>query len=100
MHVTVDIKDHIALVTMDRPPVNAIEITMGVELRDAFDAFGDNRDVRVAILTAAGDRAFMAGVDLQTGRHKATEPPSYQIDPVRWPRDAMLAITDCAGPVT
>ncbi len=99
MFVTVEIEDHVAVVTMDRPPVNAIEITMGVELRDAFDGFNDNRDVRVAILTAAGDRAFMAGVDLQTVGHKPVEPPSYQIDPVRWPRDAMWAITDCAVPV-
>ncbi len=99
MHVSVDIEDHIAVVTMDRPPVNAIEIGMGVELRDVFTSFADNRDVRVAILTAAGDRAFMAGVDLQTVGHRPAEPPSYQIDPVRWPRDAMWAITDCAVPV-
>jgi enoyl-CoA hydratase/carnithine racemase len=99
MHVSVEIEDHIAVVTMDRPPVNAIEITMGVELRDVFTSFADDRDVRVAILTAAGDRAFMAGVDLKSVGHRPAEPPTYQIDPVRWPRDAMWAITDCAVPV-
>ena len=99
MYVNIEIQHHIAVVTMDRPPVNAIEIVMGVELRDAFNSFTENRDVRVAILTAAGDRAFVAGVDLQTVGNKPSEPPSYQVDPVRWPRDAMWAITDCAVPV-
>ena len=37
-----------------------------VEIADAFTALGDDRDVRVAIFTAAGDRAFMAGVDLRS----------------------------------
>lgn len=99
MHVTVDIEDHIATVTIDRPPVNAIEITMGMELRDAFRSFTENRDVRVAILTAAGDRAFMAGVDLKSVGQVPPELASYQIDPARWPRDAMWAITECPVPV-
>jgi len=99
MHVTVDIADHIAVVTIDRPPVNAIEITMGIELRDAFRGFSEDRDVRVAILTAAGDRAFVAGVDLESLGQRPTEPASYQIDPARWPRDTMWAITECAVPV-
>ena len=99
MYVTVDIEDHIAVVTMDRPPVNAIEITMAVELRRR----GPTRSATIAmsafaILTAAGDRAFMAGVDLQTVGHKPTRTADSRIDPVRWPRDAMWAITDCAVP--
>lgn len=99
MYVNVDIDDHIAVVTIDRPPVNAVDIAMGIELRDAFRSFTENRDVRVAILTAAGDRAFMAGVDLKSLGQRPTEPPSYQIDPARWPRDTMWAITECAVPV-
>ena len=100
--ITVDVTDHIATVTLDRPPVNAIDTTTMFEIRDAFAAIGDGRDVRVAIFTAAGDRAFMAGVDLKTvGRRDRNEavPPRYVTDPTAAARDAMWAIVDCAVPV-
>jgi enoyl-CoA hydratase len=54
------------------------------------------------VFTAAGDRAFMAGVDLQSvgSRDRGDEvPASLVTDPARMARDAMWAITDCAVPV-
>jgi enoyl-CoA hydratase len=99
--ISVEIAEHIATVTLDRPPVNAVDNASYVEIRDAFTSFADNRDVRVAIFTAAGDRAFMAGVDLRTYGQPANEQPpaSLVVDPARPARDAMWAITDCAVPV-
>jgi enoyl-CoA hydratase len=73
-----------------------------VEIRDAFTALSDDRDVRVAVFTAAGDRAFIAGVDLRSygERSRGPEVPAvYVTDPARVARDAMWAITDCAVPV-
>jgi enoyl-CoA hydratase len=96
----VDISEQIATVTIDRPPVNAIDNTTYRELIEVFRSFADDRDVRVAILTAAGDRAFIAGVDLKSYGKAAAEPPaSLVVDPARPARDAMWAITDCAVPV-
>jgi enoyl-CoA hydratase len=98
--VSVEISDHIATVTLDRPPVNAVDNATFVEFRDAFTSFNENRDVRVAIFTAVGERAFMAGVDLRTVGEPAGEPrASVVLDPARPARDAMWAITDCAVPV-
>jgi enoyl-CoA hydratase len=98
--ITVEIVDHVATVTLDRPPVNAVHNGTFAELRDAFTAFNEDRDVRVAIFTAAGDRAFMAGIDLRAvGAFEGEPPPSLVIDPPRAARDAMWAITDCAVPV-
>ncbi|MGH8977713.1 MAG: enoyl-CoA hydratase-related protein [Acidimicrobiia bacterium] len=98
--ISVEISGHIATVTLDRPPVNAVDNATFVELRDAFTSFAENRDVRVAIFTAVGDRAFMAGVDLRTVGEPAGEPSaSFVLDPARPARDAMWAITDCAVPV-
>jgi enoyl-CoA hydratase len=98
----VDVDDHIATVTLDRPPVNAVDTGTFAEIIDVFSGFNDDRSVRVAIFTAAGDRAFMAGVDLQSigprERHGDT-PASLVTDPARMARDAMWAITDCAVPV-
>jgi enoyl-CoA hydratase len=56
----------------------------------------------VAILTAAGDRAFMAGIDLRDpdgGFDAAMAAPELAIEPARAARDAMWSITDCAVPV-
>ena len=62
----VEVTDHVATVTLDRPPVNAIDNATYAEIAEVFTSFRDNRDVRVAIFTAAGDRAFIAGIDLKT----------------------------------
>ena len=100
--VTVTIANHVATVTLDRPPVNAIDRATMAEIRDTFRAFDDDREVRVAIFTAAGDRAFMAGVDLDTvgpAGNGDGVPARYVTDPSRLARDAMWAITDCAVPV-
>jgi enoyl-CoA hydratase len=98
--ISVQLEDHVATVTLDRPPVNAVTRATFDEIRDAFRSFDDDRDVRVAIFTAAGDRAFMAGVDLRSVGERAGEPPATRVtDPARGARDAMWAITDCAVPV-
>ena len=56
--------------------------------------------MRVAIFTASGDRAFIAGVDLKNLR---TEPsnvsPTHLVDAGLAVRRAMWSITDCAVPV-
>ena len=98
----VELTDHIATVTLDRPPVNAIDTATLEEIRSTFTALGEDRDVRVAIFTAAGEKAFMAGVDLKTvGSRPASEdsPATRVTDPAKVARDAMWAITDCAVPV-
>src|ERR1700730_7973666 len=44
--VRVEIKDHIATVTMDRPPVNAMSQSLVEGLAEAFDSFDDLPEVR------------------------------------------------------
>jgi enoyl-CoA hydratase len=98
--IRTEITDGIATVTLDRPPVNAIDTATMAEIVSTFDSFADDRDVRVAIFTAAGDRAFMAGVDLKSvAGADADRPPSAMTDPGGLARRAMWAITDCAVPV-
>jgi enoyl-CoA hydratase len=98
----VEVADHIATVTLDRPPVNAITRATMAEIASVFDAVGADRDVRVAVFTAEGERAFMAGVDLRSVGPPDRGPdvaPALVVDPSRAARDAMWAITDCAVPV-
>jgi dehydration protein DpgD len=59
-------KDHVAYVTLDRPDVlNAMDLRMHEELASAWDDVEADDDVRVAVLTGAGDRAFCVGQDLR-----------------------------------
>jgi len=52
-------------VTIDRPKANAIDRAASVRLNDVFSAFRDDPQLRVAIVTGAGERFFCAGWDLK-----------------------------------
>jgi enoyl-CoA hydratase len=55
----------IAYVTVNRPKVlNALDQRTWQDLRAAFTDARDNADVRGVILTGAGDKAFIAGADI------------------------------------
>jgi enoyl-CoA hydratase len=56
----------IAVLTIDRPDaMNALDVATLTELRDRLRELADGADVRVVILTGAGDRAFIAGADIK-----------------------------------
>jgi enoyl-CoA hydratase len=58
-------RDAIAYVTLNRPKVmNALSHATWEELRDAFEDVRSDPAIRGAILTGAGDRAFIAGADI------------------------------------
>jgi enoyl-CoA hydratase len=57
--------DHIAVVTINRPKVlNALDIPTLLELESAFERIEHDDEVRVIIITGAGERAFVAGGDI------------------------------------
>jgi enoyl-CoA hydratase len=58
-------EDGIAVVTLDRPPVNAVSLEMQRELRTTFESFAEDRTVGAVVLAGAGDRAFCGGIDLK-----------------------------------
>ena len=56
----------ILTITIDRPEVlNALHLEAHVELARAFDAYAADPELRVAIVTGAGNRAFCVGTDLK-----------------------------------
>lgn len=62
----VDADDGVALVTVNRPDVrNAISQEVQADLRSALAELGDDDEVRAVVFTGAGDRAFVAGADIQ-----------------------------------
>ncbi len=66
MPVRYEKKDHVAHVTLDRPEVlNALDLRTHEELAVIWDDVEADDEVRVAVLTGAGDRAFSVGQDLK-----------------------------------
>ena len=58
-------KDRIATITVNRPAVrNALNSATIAELMKAFEDAKVDDEVRVVILTGAGDKAFVAGADI------------------------------------
>jgi len=72
-----DRQGHIEILTINRPEArNAINLATANALSDAFDEIEQDDDVWVVVLTAAGDKAFSAGMDLKafaTGEFPITE---------------------------
>ena len=64
-NLLLDIKDQIARITFNRPTVlNALNFKTIAELADCLDRLGHDDSVRVLILTGAGEKAFVAGADI------------------------------------
>lgn len=75
-----------ALITLDRQPqLNALSKNLKKELADALDEAGSDKEVRVIILTGAGDRAFCAGQELTETMH--TDAGNAAIEAHKWISD-------------
>jgi enoyl-CoA hydratase/carnithine racemase len=64
-NLTIEIKNHICLLTLNHPPVNAVDIGMREELNAAIDELEKKSDVWVLVITGSGDKAFSAGMDVK-----------------------------------
>jgi enoyl-CoA hydratase/carnithine racemase len=66
MSVVYEVREHVARVTIDRPDVlNAVDLPTEAELIRIWDDIERRDDVRVVVLTGAGERSFCAGADLK-----------------------------------
>jgi enoyl-CoA hydratase len=64
-NILLEKKNAIAYVTVNRPKVlNALNMATMEELRAAFHDIKNDKSIRVAILTGAGEKAFIAGADI------------------------------------
>jgi len=66
MSIDVDVKDHIAVITINRPErLNAMDAEHYHGLSQAWTRVRDDPDLRVAVVTGGGDRAFTVGADIK-----------------------------------
>ncbi len=110
-HVNVEVHDLVAIVTIDRPPVNALSYRTFEEIAGAMESLSSGRDASAIILRAAPDaRLFCGGVDLQDsprrhrpdGRAEDGAPQGDardQVDPGRIARRCFSSIYECGLPV-
>ena len=96
-HLELTVAEHIATVTLNRPPVNAFNRPIRQELVDTFDMLSDRADVRVIILTGNG-RQFCAGADIKERTQLTGEPGEYpRLN--RLVREVFYSLMECQKPV-
>ncbi len=89
------IGDHVATVTISRPPVNAQNNKLRDEMQLVMDNLGDRTDVRAIVLTGSG-KAFSAGADLS---ERPTQDPGHYTAHNRRVRASFDCILECPKPV-
>lgn len=91
-----EVRDHVALVTIDNPPVNALPVAGWFALADAIRNAGRDPDVKVVIINAEG-RGFQCGVDI---KELAADPTKASLIGVnRGCYETFAAVYDCEVPV-
>lgn len=97
-HIRLDVSpDHVAVVTLDKPPVNALGPAIRHEFIEVFDELHERDDVRCVVLTAAGT-VFCAGADIKEKRAMSAAPGAYPAAN-RLIREAFYCLLDCSRPV-
>ncbi|MBS3808535.1 MAG: enoyl-CoA hydratase/isomerase family protein [Desulfobacterales bacterium] len=70
-----EIKDNIATITFNRPPANAWSLAALEDFEKALDKVENDKNVRVVILTGAGEKCFSAGFDVKDSANQAKTGP-------------------------
>jgi E-phenylitaconyl-CoA hydratase len=98
MALDIAVQDHVATLTLNRPEaMNSIDPEMREQLHAAWKRIKEDDDIRVVILTGAGEKAFCTGSDL-----KKTMPPKESFAELTFGRaqsDHLLAGLDTDKPL-
>jgi cyclohexa-1,5-dienecarbonyl-CoA hydratase len=65
MNIQLQKEDRTAFITLERPPLNVLDLSMLGELREAVDSVKGDDGVDFLVLRGSGGRAFSAGVDVK-----------------------------------
>jgi enoyl-CoA hydratase len=96
-HIKVDAADGIAFLRINRPEKrNALDSATRAELIAALDWAGACNDVRVVVVTGAGDKAFASGADLSESANVHT---ALELRASLEARRVYDAVSECPKPV-
>lgn len=65
MSILLEKKERTASITLERPPLNVLNLSMLRELQTALDSVGRDETLDFLIIRGGGERAFSAGVDIK-----------------------------------
>jgi len=67
MSIDLSVANHVATITINRPErMNAMDAEHYAGLSAAWERVRDDADIRVAVITGAGEKSFSAGADLKS----------------------------------
>jgi enoyl-CoA hydratase len=104
-NVKTENRDGVLIITIDRPKVlNALNAQTVAEIEEAFDAARDDDSVRAVILTGGGEKAFVAGADINelakmtpmSGKATASRGQEVLLKMERFPKVVIAAINGFA----
>ena len=91
-----EVREHVAVVTIANPPVNALPVEGWFRLAETIRTLGRDPDVHVVIVNAEG-KGFQAGVDI---KELAADPTKRSLVNVnRGCSETFAAVYDCEVPV-
>ncbi len=93
-NLLIDVSEHIATVTINRPDVrNALDRSTVTELTTAMADLGASSEVGAVILTGSGDRVFVSGADIRQMRERRRDDGLAAIN-----SSAFSAVERCVKP--
>ena len=75
-NIRMEIQGHTAILTLDRPPANPVNLATVEEIDRALDTLETDAAVRVVIITGGGEKGFCAGFDVSDFAKMLTRPGS------------------------
>jgi cyclohexa-1,5-dienecarbonyl-CoA hydratase len=64
-NITLEKKDGITKLTINRPPVNVVNYDTLMEINAALEALGKDEETKVLLIRGSGSRAFCAGIEVK-----------------------------------
>lgn len=98
--IEVETGDHLTVITINRPRVmNAMSPPTSAEMSNALDAFSEDPDQWVCILTGAGERAFSAGNDLKYQAEHGGLKVGAELAKIKGGQGGICSRYDCFKPI-
>jgi enoyl-CoA hydratase len=98
-NLRVSLSGHVLTATIDNPPANAIDPPLHKEIEHLFQAVEQDDDVRVLVLTGAGEKSFSAGGDLKAMADDFDDPRrSMWLDGLRSEKTLFQSVLNLSKP--
>ncbi len=96
--IRTEIRDHVAEVVIDNPPVNALPVAGWYQLADSIRSLGRDPEVRALIVAANTEiKGYQAGVDIKELAADPTNASLIGVNRGCW--ETFAAVYDCEVPV-